>query len=356
MISSLDNSNDNNNQSSKNLKTLNITQKNSPSINNNINNESDIVNMKNNTINNFYTHKDLSVNDNNIIFTKTLKVINPNISKTIENNDIENSNNSLSTLIKELNFNNLNEYYEVQSSIFMKKIQKLNLKFYWTCEVLLNDKNIQYPYNKLFLILFKEISLYIDEIERLNKQLKLKNKNENYYTQKIAQLTEKEKNNVTNKQILKNLQRNYNLLQKTNDKYKINIEKLNKKINYYTNTNKLNKNIINSSNNECKSLFGNQTMVNTTLDSFNAPNSLILNSSKNEKKIKRKTLNKKNEIKNSEINEIIKNGINQCDEELKNLTKIEELLKIKSKKKSKLETRSNSRNKLKYKIYNKTLK
>ena len=356
MISSLDNSNDNNNQSSKNLKTLNITQKNSSSINNNINNESDIVNMKNNTINNFYSHKDLSVNDNNIIFTKTLKVINPNISKTIENNDIENSNNSLSTLIKELNFNNLNEYYELQSSIFMKKIQKLNLKFYWTCEVLLNDKNIQYPYNKLFLILFKEISLYIEEIERLNKQLKLKNKNENYYTQKISQLTEKEKNNVANKQILKNLQRNYNLLQKTNDKYKINIEKLNKKINYYTNTNKLNKNIINSSNNECKSLFGNQTMVNTTLDSFNAPNSLILNSSKNEKKIKRKTLNKKNEIKNSEINEIIKNGINQCDEELQNLTKIEELLKIKSKKKSKLETRSNSRNKLKYKIYNKTLK
>ena len=160
---------------------------------------------------------------------------------------------------------------------------------------------------------------------------------------------------MTNKQILKNLQRNYNLLQKTNDKYKINIEKLNKKINYYTNTNKLNKNIINSRNNECKSLFGNQTMVNTTLDSFNAPNSLILNSSKNEKKIKRKTLNKKNEIKNSEINEIIKNGINQCDEELKNLTKIEELLMTKNKKKSTL-VRNNSRNKLKYKIYNKTLK
>ena len=38
--------------------------------------------------------------------------------------------------------------------------------------------------------------------------------------------------------------------------------------------------------------------------------------------MKRKILNKKIEIKNSEINEIIKNGINQCDEELKNLTKI----------------------------------
>ena len=355
MISSFDNSNDNNNQSSKNLNQINITQKNSSSINN-ITSENDIFNMKNNTINDFYSHKDLSVNDNNnnILFTKSLKVMNPTINKTIENNDIENNNN-LSSLIKELNFNNLNEYYELQSSIFMKKIQKLNLKFYWTCEVLLNDKNIQYPYNKLFLILFKEISLYIDEIERLNKQLKLKNKNENYYTQKISQLTEKEKNNMANRQTLKNLQRNYNLLQKTNDKYKINIEKLNKKLNYYTNTNKVNKNVINYSNNECKSLFGNQTMVNTTLDSFNAPNSLILNSSKNEKKIKRKILNKKNEIKNSEINEIIKNGINQCDEELKNLTKIEELLMTKNKKKSNL-VRSNSRNKLKYKIFNRTIK
>ena len=98
-----------------------------------------------------------------------------------------------------------------------------------------------------------------------------------------------------------------------------------------------------------------KTMVNTTLDSFNAPNSLILNSSKNEKKIKRKILNKKSEIKNSEINEIIKNGINQCDEELKNLTKIEELLMTKNKKKSNL-MRSNSRNKLKYKIFNRTIK
>ena len=258
MISSFDNSNDNNNQSSKNLNQINITQKNSSSINN-ITSENDIFNMKNNTINDFYSHKDLSVNDNNnnILFTKSLKVMNPTINKTIGNNDIEN-NNSLSSLIKELNFNNLNEYYELQSSIFMKKIQKLNLKFYWTCEVLLNDKNIQYPYNKLFLILFKEISLYIDEIERLNKQLKLKNKNENYYTQKISQLTEKEKNNMANRQTLKNLQRNYNLLQKTNDKYKINIEKLNKKLNYYTNTNKVNKNVINYSNNECKSLFRNQ--------------------------------------------------------------------------------------------------
>ena len=67
-------------------------------------------------------------------------------------------------------------------------------------------------------------------------------------------------------------------------------------------------------------------------------------------------VNKKDEIKITEINEIIKNGINQCDEEIKNLTKIEELLMIKSKKKSKLVKRGNSRNKLKYKLFNSTIK
>ena len=364
MITSFDNhNNSSSNQSSKILNKLKITQKNSKTINN-INNEKEISHIKNNTLNDFYIHNDLSLNENNLSLNKTLKIIKSNNANNNtlenENNELEenpNSNNNLSSLIKEINFNNLNEYYELQSSIFMKKIQKLNLKFYWTSEVFLTDKNIQYPYNKLFLILFKEISLYIDEIERLNKQLKLKNKNENYYTQKISQLTQKEKNNMANKQMLKNMQRNYNLLQKDNEKFKANIEKLNKKLNYYANTNKLNKNIVNNNtNNECKSLFGNQTMVNTTLDSLNTPNSLILNSSKISQKVKRKIINKKNEIKNSEIKDIIKRGINQCDEEIKNLTKIEELLLFKYKKKSKLYTRCNSRNKVKLKLFNKTLK
>ena len=70
------------------------------------------------------------------------------------------------------------------------------------------------------------------------------------------------------------------------------------------------------------------------------------------KKISKKLTNKKN---NNEIKEIIKNGIEECDEELKNLTKIEELLMTKNKKKSNL-MRSNSRNKLKYKIFNRTIK
>ena len=346
MISSFDNSKNNNYQSFKNNNNFNITNK----TNNSINLDNEYFNIKNRTTNDFY------LNNENITINETLKVIRPNHKnkKNIDNNVL--NNNNLSNLLNDLDFNNLNEYYELQSSIFMKKIQKLNLKFYWTCEVLLNDKNIQYPYNKLFLILFKEISLYIEEIERLNKQLKLKIKSENYYTQKISKLTEKEKNYLVNSQKLKNIQRNYNILLKSNDKYKSNIEKLNKKLNFYANTNKLNKNIISGNINECKSLFGNQTMVNTTLDSLNTPNSLILNSSKNSKKISKNIMNKKNDLKCDKIKEIIKTGIEQCDEELMNLSKIEELLLFKSKKRCKMVTRYNSRNRIKRKLFNKTIK
>ena len=349
MISSLDNSNISNNHNANNESN----HKNNSIPINNLNGIGEKEKDKTfNTLNDFYSNlnksNDISNQNENNIFNKTLKLSNKNI---LENNSNENNSNNLSSLIKDINFKNLNEYYELQSSIFMKKIQKLNLKFYWTSEVLLNEKNIQYPYNKLFLILFKEISLYIDEIERLNKQLKLKTKNENYYTQKISQLTQKEKNNMINKQMLKNMQRNYNLLQKANDKYKNNIEKLNKKINYYSNTNKMNKNI---NYNECKSFFGNQTMINTTLDSFNTPNSITNNSCKN---IYNKSfmIPKKSRKKNIEIKEIIKNGIDQCDEEIKNLSKIEELLLMKNRKKGKIRTRYNSRNKAKFKLY-KTIK
>ena len=95
-----------------------------------------------------------------------------------------NQNQQISNLINSININNLNDYYDIETSIFKKKCDKLNLKFYYESEALSSQKEIPYPYNKLFLILFKEISLYIEEIERLNKQLRQKNKNEKYYPKK----------------------------------------------------------------------------------------------------------------------------------------------------------------------------
>ena len=240
----------------------------------------------------------------------------------LDYSNIDNINDNLSDLINRINFNNLNEYYKLESNIFLKKIQKLNLKFYYTTDVLLSEKIIKYPYDELFLILFKEISLYIEEIERLNKQILSKSKNDINNSKKI-QKAETNKNNIAVNKDLKVLQRKVNLLQKENEKYRNEIDKLNKKLNAYnSNINKLNKNF-NINNNA--SDYGVKSLGNSTLDSWNSPRKTFnaANSGK---------LNIKKENKN-ELNEIIKNGIKQCNEEINNLSKIEELLMDKVKKK-----------------------
>lgn len=143
-----------------------------------------------------------------------------NTTENINSNENNNNNSSLNifNFINDMPFENLNDYYDIESSLFLKRVEKLNLKFYWTSECILNQQDIKYPYNKLFLILFKQISLYIEEIARLNKQLKQKNKNEKYFQIKIAQMKQKEKENLLNKQMLKNLQRDNKILEKKNEK------------------------------------------------------------------------------------------------------------------------------------------
>ena len=144
-----------------------------------------------------------------------------NPEKNPKNESIKENPNDIINLINSTPFENLSEYYDLESSIFLKRIEKLNLKLFWTSEYLLNNQEIKYPYNKLFLILFKQISLYVEEIARLNKQLKLKNKNEKYMKIKMAKMKEKEKENILNKQMIKNLQRNNRILEKKNEKKKI---------------------------------------------------------------------------------------------------------------------------------------
>ena len=68
----------------------------------------------------------------------------------------------------------LNLYYDKNSS-FKKKIDNLNLKFYLETEKYLNNnKSNDYYRNQklqanLFIILFQQINIFIEEIERLNK-------------------------------------------------------------------------------------------------------------------------------------------------------------------------------------------
>lgn len=81
-----------------------------------------------------------------------------------------NSNEAISNIIDVINDNNLNIFYEDDSNNFKHNIDQLNLKFYLETEKILTTSNSQTTYNSniLFLILFKQINLYIKEIERLN--------------------------------------------------------------------------------------------------------------------------------------------------------------------------------------------
>ena len=200
------------------------------------------------------TTEDININDNNSNINSCLNILN---------------------FINEMPFENLSDFYDIESSLFLKRVEKLNLKFFWTSECVLNQQDIKYPYNKLFLILFKQISLYIEEIARLNKQLKQKNRNEKYYQIKIAQIKQKEKENILNKQMLKNLQRDNKLLEKNS--YLSN--------DYY----------LNNKNKEKK--------YSNSIDSAS---------------------NKKYKNNNDDI---VNQGIIQCNEEIENLELIEDILK-----------------------------
>lgn len=170
-----------------------------------------------------------------------------------QTNPSEQNNISVTSLINEIPLNTLNDFYDIETSIFKKRIDKLNLKFYWESESLGSQKEIPKPYNKLFLILFKQINLFTDEIERLNLIIRDKNKNEKYFKDKIFEFSQKEKERILTKQMLKNYQKQNKLLEKrmkerlqVEEKLKYEIEKL-KQQNGQNYTSNVNGSVINNS-------------------------------------------------------------------------------------------------------------
>ena len=265
-----------------------------------------------------------------------------------KNDPFKDNKNDILNFINLTPFESLNEYYDLESNIFIKRIEKLNLKFFWTSETLLNEKEIKYPYNKLFLILFKQISLYIEEIARLNKQLKLKNKNEKFMKIKLTKLKEKEKENILNKQMIKNLQKSKIILEKKEEKNKKEIEKLNKRL--FKNINSENRDNRDRDNTLTNSLVLNNNKKNKNNFFYSSPKNLnisaggdtiITHGSALSKKsnISKKISQISNDIDETLIedkNSIINKGIIQCEEEIENLEIIEEfLINFKNKKNNK---------------------
>ena len=121
--------------------------------------------------------------ENNKIIIKTGNKKFPEFSSKKNNNNNNNMNDPyeesdqspfelLSKILDTINNNSLNVFYPDSNNEFKKKIDSLNLEFYLETEKFLSNKN---PSEKcqtsLFIILFKQINIYIEEIGKKSEDL-----------------------------------------------------------------------------------------------------------------------------------------------------------------------------------------
>ena len=153
------------------------------------------------------------------------------------------SKTGLKSMIENLNLHvNSNSKEE---TFFKKKIDKLNLKFYIETEKYLKHKHTNSVEGEkcqetLFLILFQQISLYIEEVERLNSVNNNSVSNPINMKDKIDNLTLLEKENTEYKkqiQLLKkiifNSEKKVSDLKEQNFKMKRNIDSLTRQNKFY---------------------------------------------------------------------------------------------------------------------------
>ena len=95
-------------------------------------------------------------------------------SMTNNNNSSSNSNNSNGMTYETPSTNLLSNFYsKEEGNKFMKKINKLNISFLILSDKYLKHQNeIEKVKDNLFINLFKQISIYVEEIERLNMKIR----------------------------------------------------------------------------------------------------------------------------------------------------------------------------------------
>lgn len=141
-------------------------------------------------LNNANTHNpSITLTNSNL---NTISSVNTN-TINLQNPDMSNINKTLGNLLDSLNLNKgifLNDEY---SMIFKKKIDKLNLRFYMETDKYLSNKtNTAKCQDTLFIILFKQISLYMEELQRSNSIIR-------EYRNEILQQKSKEENRPNTK-------------------------------------------------------------------------------------------------------------------------------------------------------------
>ena len=141
-----------------------------------------------------------------------------NIKSQNENENI-NPNETLSNIIDAINENNLNDFYkDDDNSNFKRNIDQLNLKFYLETEKIIkstnNNTEVCFNSNKLFLILFKQINLYISEIERLNAIILDTKRDPHSISKKLSVINRKKSDFEVKEQIIKTLKFSISSLEK----------------------------------------------------------------------------------------------------------------------------------------------
>ena len=125
---------------------------------------------------------------------------------------------NLSNIIDAINENNLNAFYEDDNSNFKRNIDQLNLKFYLETEKIIkssnNNNEVCFNSNTLFLILFKQINLYISEIERLNVIILDSKRDPHSISKKLSVINRQKSDFEIKEQIIKTLKFSVSSLEK----------------------------------------------------------------------------------------------------------------------------------------------
>ena len=119
----------------------------------------------------------------------------------------ENPNQVVSKILDNINRNSLSTFYDSESE-FKNKIDSLNLKFYLETEKYLCNQNKKIKtQTSLFIILFKQIIIYIEEIERLNLIILNKKYKPENIIKRTDNITQKQKEFQTKEDIINALKK-----------------------------------------------------------------------------------------------------------------------------------------------------
>ena len=154
-------------------------------------------------------------------------------SMTNNNNSASKSNNSNGMTYETPSTNLLSNFYsKEEGNKFMKKINKLNISFLILSDKYLKHQNeIEKVKDNLFINLFKQISIYVEEIERLNVKIREREGSSKVYKENNIKDLNKEINQ--NKITIKNLEQKLGEKTQNEDKLKKELASYKRQLTFY---------------------------------------------------------------------------------------------------------------------------